>query len=161
MAGKLIGSVVLLGMAFLLAFRGGSAFRERILQLEGFILLLRHIREEIAVFRTPTQEILSGFYEPALERAGFLPAARSAGMAAALSAARDRLYLEGEELSALTEFSAGFGRGFVEEELARCDLCLLRLGEALASRREALPRVAKLYRTLLFGGAATIIIVLL
>lgn len=158
---KLLGSLAMLGIAAVLAARGVAVFRERLLQLEGFVLLLRSIREQIACFRTPTREILAAFQNPALERAGFLAAAKRDGMAAALEESRERLYLDGEELGPLREFSAGLGGGYADEEVARCELCLARLTEAVARRREALPKAAKLYRTLVLGGALAVIIVLI
>ena len=158
---KLLGSLAVLGIAAILAVRGASVFRERIAQLEGFVLLVRRIREQIACFRTPQEQILAGFDDPALGRAGFLEVATREGMAAALSAVRDRLYLDESELAALSEFASGLGGGYAEEELVRCDLCLSRLTLALDARREALPKAARLYRTLVLSGALAIIIVLI
>ena len=158
---QLVGSLAVLTMALILSLRAAGVLRERLAQLEGFILLLRHIREQIAVFRTPTREILSGFQNEALRRAGFLAAAEERGFAAALYAVRDRLYLDECEEAALSEFAHGLGGGYTEEELARCDLCLGRLTAAAEERRAALPRLARLYRTLMVGGALAVIILLL
>lgn len=158
---KLIGSLAVLGAAAVFVLRGGAAMRERIAQLEEFILLLRHIREEIACFRTPTPEILAGFHGSALERIGFLQAAKEGDLRTALQATAHRLYLDGEELAVLHEFAAGLGRGYVSEELARCELAISRLTAALSARREALPRTARLFRTLVISGACAVILVLI
>lgn len=158
---KLIGSFSIFLVAVAVAVRGGAVMRERVAQLEGFLLLLRHIRDEIACFRTPAPEILRGFREAALERAGFREAVACGDMAAALLAVRERLYLDDGEWQALTEFAAGLGHGYVSEELSRCELAISRLSAALAARREALPRTGRLFRTLLFCGTFAVILVLL
>ena len=158
---KLFGAIVILTLSAALVLRGASVFRERIAELEGFLLLIRHIRDEVSCFRTPAHEILSSFHHEALSRAGLLPIGGGTDLSAALAAARDRLYLDPEELAVLQEFCDGFGRGYVAEELARCDLATARLAAALEKRREALPKSCKLLRTLVMSGALAVIIVLL
>lgn len=158
---KLFGALVILVLSAILILRGASVFRERIAELEGFLLLVRHIREQVACFRTPANEILASFHNEALARAGLLPLAPGTDLSAALSAACDRLYLDPDELAILREFADGFGRGYVTEELARCDLAVSRLEAAIGRRREALPRSCKLFRTLVMSGALAVIIVLL
>lgn len=158
---KLFGAIVILVLSSAVVLRGAAVFRERIAELEGFLLLFRHIREQIACFRTPAHEILASFRNEALSRAGFLPLDKDRDLAAALAAARDRLYLDPDELAVLSEFCEGFGRGYVTEELARCDLATARLTDAIAKRREALPKTCKLFRTLVMSGALAVIIVLL
>lgn len=153
------GAVSVLSLAVYLSLVGGRVFRERLLQLDGFLLLLRHIRERIACFHTPMGEILESYENPALMRCGFLEAARGGDLSAALAATADRLYLDEGECAILREFASGLGAGFAEEELARCDLAILRLEAALAARREALPRTAKLYRTVVMCFALAVIIV--
>ena len=156
---QFFGAIGVLCLAAYLSFSGGRVFRERLLQMDGLLLLLRHIRERIACFHTPRGEILESFQNPALSRAGFLAAARGGDLAAALAASLDRLYLDEGESAILTEFASGFGAGFAEEELARCDLAIARLEAAITARREALPRTAKLYRTVVVCSALAVIIV--
>lgn len=158
---KLFGALGILLAAAVLAARGGSVFRERIRQLEGFLLLLRHLRDEIGVLHTPKDRILSGFSHPALARAGITGAALRAGLPAALAAAADRLYLDHEEMAILEGFAADLGSGYAPEEVARCDLAIARLTAKLTARREALPQTARLFRTLLVSGAAAIVLMLI
>ena len=156
---QLFGAFGVLILAAYLSLSGGRVFRERLLQMDGFLLLLRHIRERISCFHTPKGEILASFQNPALSRAGFLEACNGGDLSAALSATSDRLYLDEGELALLAEFASGFGSGFAEEELSRCDLAIARLEVAIAARREALPRTAKLYRTVVVCMALAVIIV--
>lgn len=156
---QFFGAFGVLCLSAYLALCGGRVFHERLLQMDGLLQLLRHIRERIACFRTPKGEILESFQNPALARAGFLRALEGGDLAAALSASEQRLYLDEGERAILSEFAAGLGTGFAEEELARCDLAIARLEQAIALRREALPRTAKLYRTMVMCSALAIIIV--
>ena len=156
---QFFGAFGVLCLSVYLAACGGRVFRERLLQLDGFLLLLRHIRERIACFQTPKSEIFGSFQNAALLRAGFLTALRGGDLSAALSATQARLYLDEGESAILSEFAEGFGTGFAKEELARCDLAIARLEHAIATRREALPRTAKLYRTVVMCSALAVIII--
>ena len=158
---QLFGAFFVLCLSAYLAFGGSRVFRERLLQMDGFLLLLRHIRERIACFRTPKGEILESFQNPALLRAGFLSALDGGDLASALAASHDRLYLDEGELAILSEFADGLGGGFADEEILRCDLAISRLESAIAARREATPRIAKLYRTVVLCSALAVVIVLI
>ena len=158
---KMIGSLALLASAALLGARSASAMREGVEQTEAFIRLVRRVREEIACFRTPRDEILLAFESEVLARAGLDLATSGGDLYAALLSAREALYLDARAFSALSEFASGLGSAYTEEELARCDLCLLRLEEALAEGRRALPGRQRLLRTLSLGGALAVIILLL
>lgn len=156
---QFFGAVSVLCLSLYLSLCGTRVFRERLAQLDGLLLLLRHIRERIACFHTPKGEILESFQNPALARAGLLAALGGGDLAAALTATGDRLYLDESEAAILAEFAEGFGTGFAREELARCDLAISRLEGAIAARREATPRAAKLYRTVVMCTAMAIVII--
>ncbi len=158
---KIIGSAAILLSALILAVRSSSAMREGIEQTEAFILLVRRVREEIACFRTPREEILASHESEVLSRAGLDLAHSGGDLYTALLTARPSLYLDQRSFAALAEFSRAFGRGYTEEELRRCDLCLSRLEETLREGRRSLPGAQKLLRTLSVGGALAVIILLL
>lgn len=158
---KLCGACLMLLLAALLASRGSAALRERVAVLEGFLSLLRYIREKIACFRTPAPDIFESFHCEALSRTGFLTQLRDGGMLFALEHKGDGLYLDGEAMALLSEFAAELGGGYAEEELARCELAISRLSDILASYKESLPKSTKLYRTLMLSGTLAVIIVLL
>ncbi len=158
---KLIGALTVVLSAAFTSFGLCRLFSERIRQLEGFLKLLRHTREEIACFHTPTPEIFASFENAALRDAGFLAPLCERGFSAALSAARGRLLLSDEELSPLVSFAEALGGGFTEEETARCDLAIAAVERALGERREGLPRLLKLCRTLFLGAGLALVIVLI
>ena len=158
---KLIGALTVVLSAVATSLGLCRLFSERIRQLEGFLKLLRHTRERIACFHTPTPEIFASFQNAALLSAGFLEPLCEHGFAEALRAARGRLLLDEEELEPLLSFAEALGGGFSEEETARCDLAIAALERALAERREGLPRMAKLCRTLFLGAGLMLVIVLI
>ena len=158
---RLFGAAALLGFALFTARHLERLYRTRILQLEGFLLLLRTTREKILAFGTPTPEIFSVFRHDALEEAGFLPTLREEGMAAALRAARERLYLDDGEMAPLLDFAASLGRSFAAEEATRCDVTIAAVERALAARSAAEKDAAKLSRTLVLGASLAFILVLL
>ena len=158
---KLFGALILMLFGGGLAALGGAVYAEGLRQAEGFLALLRHIRERIACYRTPAPELFCGFQNPALSRTGFLAALGSADFSHALAAAAERLYLDDEECEALRAFAAGLGSGFAEEELLRCDLAIRHLEAAVAARRDALPRSARLFRTLTVSATAALVLALL
>ena len=158
---KLLGAAVLLALGGLVALRGGAVYLEGLCQAEGFLALLRHIRERIACYRTPTPELFHGFRNAALARAGVLAAAGTGDFSGALLATFDRLYLDSGECEVLSAFAAGLGSGFAEEEVARCDLAIRRMEEAVAARRAALPRRVRLFRTLSLSATAALVLALI
>ncbi len=158
---KLVGALSVFAAALLLSLRGVYAMREEEAQTEAFMLLVRRVREEIACFGTPREKILAAHTSPVLLRAGLDLREARGDLYAALNKARPALYLDAYAFSALLEFSSGLGRGYTEQELSRCDLCLARLEESLSALRLRLPSSAKLFRTLSVGSALGVIILLL
>ena len=158
---RLFGAAAILAVGILLGARGSAAATEHIRQLEGLLLLVRHVRERISCFHTPKERIFLTFRHEALSRIGFLRELCRGDMTAALQACRDSLYLSEEELAILLEFSAGLGQGYLAEELSRCELAAGRLEGALAAAREGLPRTAGIYRTVAVSGALAVILVFL
>ena len=158
---KLIGALTVVFSAIATSFGLCHLFSERIRQLEGFLKLLRHTREHIACFRTPTPEIFAAFRNAALDDAGFLTPLCERGFSAALSESRARLLLDGEELAPLVAFAEALGGGYTEEETARCDLAIAAVERSLCERREGLPRLLKLCRTLMLGAGLALVIVLI
>ena len=158
---KLLGALAVAVCSARLTVHARRLFSERVLQLEGFLKLLRHIREKISCFRTPAPEIFKSFKNEALERAGFLAALSTGNMSAALAGACPGLYLSEEELTPLRDFASALGGGFCEEELARCDVAIAAISDALEERRRALPSSTRLCRTLVMGASLAVIIVLI
>lgn len=158
---QLIGAAGLISLALYLAVALSKMEMRRVRQMEGLLLLVRHIRGEIACFRTPVADIYASFQNEALAECGFLAALRERGFYSALMAGRETLYLGGEELAILTAFAEGVGRSYSAEQIALCDYTLRELEKALARRREEAPKRTRVLRTLSLVGGLMLVILLL
>ncbi|MFA5561730.1 MAG: stage III sporulation protein AB [Eubacteriales bacterium] len=158
---KSFGVIVLLGMTLYLCISFSVFERRRMAQSEGFLLLVRHIKAQIACFRLPLGEIFHTFAHAELERCGFLPTLREGrDFAAALQAAAPAIWLSAEESGLLRAFAGELGRSYREEQVACCEYYAGELEQAYAQRRRDHPTRAKLYRSLFVTGALMLIIIL-
>ena len=157
---RLIGAAALLLLSVYTGASLASMEKKRLRQTEGFLLLVRYIREQISCFRRPLPEIYTGFSNEALENAGFLPALAEGDFSSALARARDTLYLEDEEFKLLGAFGESVGQSFEEEQKALCAYTERELEKALARRREETPKRVRVLRTLcaVFGGMIIILL---
>ncbi len=129
-------------------------------QCEGFLLLVRHIRAEIAGFRAPLDEALSRFENDTLEEAGVLSLARERGLSSAIRSCRDGLLLDGGEIECLLCFAEGVGRGYTEEALALCTRTEGTLASALEKRKGEAPARARAGQALLLFGGLSLLLLL-
>lgn len=157
---RLIGAAALLLLSLYVGASLAAMEKKRLRQTEGFLLLVRYIREQISCFRRPLSDIYAGFRNEALDSVGFLPVLANGDFAAALTEARDCLYLEEEELKLLYVFAESVGQSFEEEQRALCAYTERELEKALARRREELPKRVRVLRTLsaVFGGMIVILL---
>ncbi len=158
---QLIGAIGVMALSAYLAFSFSKMEGKRVRQIEGFLLLIRHIRAEIACFRTPVADIYAGFSHAALAECGFLESLRERGFSAALAAGQGELYLEEEEMATLSAFGEGVGRSYSGEQIALCDYTIGELEKALSRRREEAPKRARVLRTLSIAGGLMLVILLL
>lgn len=131
---------------------GGNAFaqreREKIQCEEGFLLLIRTIRQGVAYFRLPIGEIFRTFSCPALEKEGFLKALNEKGLKNAFLFYADRFSYDDFTASQILNFSERLGKLPPEEQLAFCDRLIEVLERAVNVTKEGFPKKNKLYRTL-------------
>ena len=157
---RLIGAAALLLLSVHVGNSLAAVEKKRLRQIEGFLLLVRYIREQISCFRRPLPEIYGGFRNEALESVGFLAHLSEGDFATAFEKAREELYLEDEERKLLCAFAAGVGQSFEEEQRALCAYTERELEKALARRKEEAPKRARVLRTLcaVFGGMIVILL---
>ena len=158
---KTAGAVLLFAVTLYISLQYTVMERRRLLQAEGFLLLLRHIRTQIACFSDPLPEIYASFENRALSDAGFLTAVREEGMAAALSTCRDRLYLTEEETRSLSVFAEELGKSYRSEQISLCDSYIAEWERGYDDGKKEMPRRARLGRSLLLTGGLMAVIVLL
>ena len=154
-----IGGALLFGSACCLGWHYAGIEEGRVRQTEGFLLLVRHIRTRIVCFCDPIERIYADFQNPALEACGFLPAMRAGGLADALQACKDRLYIGEEEMRTLAAFGAELGKSDTTAQAAVCDYTMKEIEAVLHRRKEEAPRRARAARSLgVCGGLARVIL---
>lgn len=158
---RALGMLVLFGVSLCLCRTVSRVERGRVRQAEGFLLLLRHIRTQIACFRTPVGEIYAGFENRALASCGFLAALRRDGFAAALRECRPGLYLGSEELALLAAFGDEVGKSYCEEQLALCDYTVGELESLFTKRRDEESGRTRVAHSLVITGSLMLILILL
>ena len=159
---KTLGVILLLSGSLYLCFSFSAFERRRVLQCEGFLLLLRHIRAQIACFRMPHDRIWESYSSAELARCGFLDALREKGdFTQALLAVRSQIWLSREELDLLLAFGGELGRSYFEDQVSCCDYYIGELEQAYAERRSEQPKRVKLYRSLFLTGSLMLVIILL
>jgi stage III sporulation protein AB len=156
-----LGALLLLGSFGYVGYALVGVEHRRVRQTEGFLLLLRHIRNGIVCFSAPIEEIYAGFQNESLEECGFLPALRQGGFAYALQACRHSLLLEAEELHTLSAFAGEVGKSYSREQASICDYTMGELEQALRHRREEAPRRARAAASLALCAGLALLILLL
>ncbi|MBQ8351154.1 MAG: hypothetical protein IJY20_03810 [Clostridia bacterium] len=158
---QIIGGGLLLGSFSYFGHYLAGLEGRRVRQMEGFLLLVRHVRTGIVCFAEPMEEIYRRFENEALETCGFLPALREGGFASALHVCRDRLYIGAEEGRALAAFAREVGKSYSREQAAVCDYTIGELEAALRRHQEEAPRRARAARSLAVCGGLALLILLL
>ena len=157
---RFAGAALLIGLLFYLCYLHAQREERRVRECEGFLALVRHVRVEIASFRTPLPRALADFENAALEASGFLAHARAQGLEGALDAFYDRLLLDGEEKRTLYDFAEGVGRGYCREALALCERTEGALEKALQRRKSEAPARARAGQALLLFGGLSLLLLL-
>ncbi len=158
---KSAGAVLLFALTLYISLQYTVMERRRVLQAEGFLLLLRHIRTQISCFSVPLPEIYASFENRALSDAGFLSVLQAEGLSAALSACQAGLYLEEAEARSLQSFAEELGKSYRSEQIALCDCYIAEWERGYDDRKKEMPRRARLGRSLLLTGGLMAVIVLL
>ncbi len=158
---RVCGSLLLVGLSLYGAYSFTLLEHRRVRQTEGFLLLIRYIRTQIACFRPTLGEIYDSFENRALLECGFLAALRERGFSSALRDTRPALYLDEEELKLLATFADEIGRSYSSEELALCDYTAREMEKAMEKRREEAPRRTRVASSLMMTGGLALVFLLL
>ncbi len=158
---RVMGALLLVGVACYVGFLFSSIQSGRQRRLESFLQLVRQIENEISCFQTPLEDIYHRFSCDELERCGFLECLRSKGMLQALHEKKHKLCFSDEEWQLLVEFAKELGISYREEQLRGCAYYRRRLEEYCTRGREALPARLKLCRSLALTGGLLVAVMLL
>lgn len=158
---RFVGAI-LLAAALSYHFLSSYAKEEKALcEARGFLLLLRHIRAEIAGLSTPLPQIIAKFDNEALQKCGFLPAAKEKELADALEASKAASALPEKLHRELLAYFSAFGKSFRAEELSRCDSVTASLEEAVREMEAALPKKRRLSRAYALTGSLFLLLIFL
>ena len=153
---KLLGTLAILAVGTVAAFRCAEDERRRLSVLDAWLELLRTLHRQIDCYQKPISEILAGC-DTGLRRAC------GAGhdfktLRGLLSAAYPLLDAEARRL--LEGFTKEAGSSYREEELRHCDFYIRALGEHRDALAKAHPMRVKLAVTLSISAALGTVILL-
>lgn len=159
---KLLGAASIAAFAFTVGVRYSRFLDKKLSQYSGFISLSSHIEREIERNLSYGSELFASFSNSALESCGFLrEIRRGADVKSAFFSSIDSLLLSKTAIDRLSAFFSSFGRDYKERELKK----LASLRETLEEERAMLaPEIEKNKKTalaLLFGAAASVLIILI
>jgi len=122
---KLIGSIILTlsGVGFALSLCRYQ--RRKLITLDGFISLIRHIKGQIDCYARPIGDILLTLPPEIYHDCNCPEGAESLE----IMIDESKIYLEDEPLRLLRSFACEFGSTFRDEQLRRCDNYIAALGE--------------------------------
>lgn len=135
--------------------------KERIESCEGMLCLVRTIRQNIAFFRIPLDEIYKRFSYQALQSGSFLTQLHRQGLKSAYLAERERFGYDSFTESRFINFADSIGGLPLEEQLRSCDMLCEILEENLRESKSNYPTQKKLYHVLSISLGIAIVILFL
>ena len=157
---KMFGLALILLSAWLVGLMYSRYCKKRLLQTEGFALLLSHIEKRVSLFLCTQKDLVSGYDNESI--ADFVREAESGeSLFSAFCAVKQKFFLSEEVKTKLSDFFSGFGKNYREGELKRISLFEKELYELYRREETETPKRIKLAYTLLFATALSIVIILL
>ena len=123
--------------------------------------MIRIIRQNIAYFRNPLDEIYKSITDSALEKGDFLSSLRKSGLKAAYLSEKDRFNYDVFTESRLIAFAESIGTLPLEEQVNTCDMLSALLEEKLKESKANYPTQKKLYQVLGISLGVAIVILFL
>ena len=135
--------------------------KERIESCEGMLCLVRTIRQNIAFFRIPLNEIYKHFSYPALQSGSFLSSLHRKRLKAAYLEEKERFGYDVFTESRFIGFADTVGKLPLEEQVRSCDMLCELLEEKLREAKSNYPKQKKLYHVLGISLGIAIVILFL
>lgn len=158
MAYRLIGVILVIGSGIGYAYWLNRGMSACLVQIEGFLGLLRQIRVKVECFSLPIASILASADSELLRRCGYERGVPPANLGELVAYCRIR---DGEAERLLVGFAAEFGRGYREEQLRECDYYFSLLEQRRQALSLALPLKKRRNSALCISGALAAVILLL
>lgn len=155
---KLTGAAVVIISSVFYGLCKVKEVRSSIRNMSAFFDLIKYIKDNIEHFVKPVPSILNSYSHHYLEEIGFLREARENGIYRAWKNIETGFSEECREV--LHEFFSALGRGYLEDELNRCEYTLKRLGSILESEKNSSKSKEKIYKTIPLMLAVSVVLIL-
>ena len=153
---QLTGAVTVCVCALLFGILLCREEKKRIVLFEEMVFLMRCIRDEIWIRRTPTELIFSSLSSPHLEKSGFYTELKKEKD---LFASSRLCGFAPDELALINDFSEKIGKSDAENQKSEFDYIISKAEEYLKKQREEIPKRQKLNVTLpLFFGLLFVVV---
>ena len=136
--------------------------KKRLLEYEGFIAFISHVRLQMNCYLKPARCIADGFYSKPLSDVGFLAhIGESESIYEAYKRSESRLSLSKEERELIGGLFSSLGEGYLEDELKLIDAYSARLEKGFLRLKSEAPKSTKLISTLSVTAAVGFLILVL
>lgn len=133
--------------------------KKRLLEYEGFLAFISHVRLQMSCYLKPTRRIAEGFYSKPLADSGFLEyMAECESIHEAYKKAECRLSLSREEKELLGGLFSSLGEGYLDDELKVIDAYRSQLEDGFSRLKKDAPKNSKLISTLSVTAAVGFLI---
>ena len=159
---KYIGFFVILLSVLIFSDSYSKHTKKRLLEYEGFLSFISHVRLQMSCFLKPTKRLAEGFYSKPLAESGFLEyIGECENIYEAYKKAENRLSLSKEEREILSALFSSFGEGYLNDELQLIDAYRSQLEEGYLRLKSDAPKSSKLVSTLSVTAAVGFLILVI
>jgi hypothetical protein len=155
---KIVGAIIIAVSGIVGSYVLNSAARHTLEQIEGFLSLVRHLRNEIECFCMPLPSALARCPREVLVRCGYTASDVPKSVRELVDGC---VVSDGETQKAMLSFASSIGKGYRDEQLGLCDYCI----ELIEARRqiacEQLPSRIKRNSAVCMCGALAVVILLI
>ncbi len=155
---KLVGAVILLAVSLVSAALIMKKEKKHTDQLGGFCSLLEHIYKQIEAFNIPLPDILKNLDARTFKLCGIDV---EGGIDEGFFLNQGGSFLRAKEKKLISDFYAGLGRCYRDEQLKSCKYYLDELSNILLEAEKEYPKKRKLTYTLCVCTALGIIILII
>ena len=136
--------------------------KKRLLEYEGFLSFIYHVRLQMSCYLKPTRRLAEGFYSKPLADSGFLEyIGECENIYEAYKRAESRLSLSKDERELLLGLFSSLGDGYLNDELKVIDAYRSRLEEGFSQLKRDAPKNSKLISTLSVTAAVGFLILVI
>ncbi len=158
---KLLGIALIFSAAILFVREYSAYCKKRRSECLACLKLFEHMRSRLERYLLPMSELCLDFKDATLDALGFFSAAQAGGIPHAFEEIKDKLSVSREFKNRISEFLCNFGKGYLKEESKRLSDMLSEISELCKVECENIETSEKVTKTLVFGLALGIIVLIL